>query len=231
MMSSTRLGGDWGPVAGGPIPSGPMATVTRRGRPPAADSAETRARILDVARRKFATLGFESASNRLLAEEAGLTTGAIYHYFDSKLDIYLAVYEDAVDLVFKRFDEAIVDRHTFADQLRATLEAAHDLDGEDPTLAQFLGSSRVDGARDPSLAAALRASPCVDVDRTFFRAMIDLGVRTGEIDAEDRPLISVLLQTIVVGLTDAVSGDRQRHRRAVEAINRLLEGTLVRPPG
>ncbi len=205
-----------------------MAASGRLGRPPATNSAETRVRILDAARSKFAAHGYESASNRALADEAGLTTGAIYHYFDSKLDIYVAVYQDARDVAFTRFEKAVVGLDTFAAQLQATLEAAHELNIEEPTLARFLGSSRVDAARNPDLADALRTA-----ERTspinFFDRMIDFGVETGEIADEDRPLVTAWLRTVTVGLTDAVSGDTAQHRMAVDAINRLLVGKLIRP--
>lgn len=205
-----------------------MAISARLGRPPATDSAETKARILDAARRKFAAHGFESASNRALAEEAELTTGAIYHYFDSKLDIYVAVYEEARRRSYDRLEKAIVGHETFASQLEATLEASHELNREDPTLAQFLGSSRVDAARDPALAAALRH---VELGQPidFFAAMIEVGVATGEIKPGDRPLITALVRTIVVGLTDAVSHDLTAQRNAIDGINRLLAGTLIKP--
>ncbi len=205
-----------------------MAASGRLGRPPATNSAETRVRILDAARSKFAAHGYESASNRALADEAGLTTGAIYHYFDSKLDIYTAVYADAREVAYTRFEKAIVGHETFAAQLAATLEAAHELNLEDPTLAQFLGSSRVDASRDQDLAEAVRA---IEKARriTFFEDMVDLGIETGEIAEPDRPLVLSLVRTILVGLTDAVSGDPTRHRQAVDAINRLLTGDLITP--
>ncbi len=204
-----------------------MAAPTRLGRPPATNSAETRARILDAARRKFAAHGFDSASNRSLADEAGLTTGAIYHYFDSKLDIYVAVYQDAREVAYARFEKAVVGLDTFADQFQATLEAAHELNIEDPTLAQFLGSSRVDAARTPVLSEALRAvEKASPID--FFDRMIDFGIETGEIAAVDRPLVTSLVRTVTVGLTDAVSGDAAQHRNAVDAISRLMVGSLLR---
>lgn len=218
-----------GSAAATPLVSTPMAVATRLGRPPATSSVETRARILEAARHKFAAHGYESTSNRALAKDAGLTTGAIYHYFDSKLDIYVAVYDEAQRHVFTRFQAAIEGERTFKGQLEATLEEAHQLDCEDPTLAQFLGSSRVDAARDAQLATALRQVKN-DRRREFFAEMVEVGVRSGEIDPEHRPMITALLRTLVVGLTDAVSGDRAKHRAAVDAIRGLLAGTLIKPP-
>ena len=202
-------------------------TSSRLGRPPASSSAETRARILDVARRKFATGGYEATSNRSLAEAAGLTTGAIYHYFDSKLDIYCAVQLEVQERVYARFQEAIGGPDTFASQLEAVLEAAHDLNCEDRTLAQFLGASRVDASRDSSLALALEAITS-DVRAGFFSEMVELGVQTGEIDPTDREIVEIVIRTLTVGLTDAVSHDVKTHRAAVDGIKALIEGKLIK---
>ena len=65
-----------------------MATPRRLGRPPDTSSEETRRRILESARLCFAANGYEATSNRQLADSAGLTTGAIYHYFGSKRDLF-----------------------------------------------------------------------------------------------------------------------------------------------
>ena len=84
-----------------------MATKsTRLGRPPASSSAETRGRIIDVARRCFAELGYEATTNQAVASEVGITTGAIYHYFDSKLEIYKAVLDEVQERVYQRFAAA-----------------------------------------------------------------------------------------------------------------------------
>ena len=56
-----------------------------------------RAEILEGARRAFAQYGYEGATVARLEAEIGLSRGAIFHYFDSKLDLFveLAV-EDSV---------------------------------------------------------------------------------------------------------------------------------------
>ena len=207
-----------------------MKRATRLGRPRDADSVQTRSRILSVARQLFASRGYEATSNRLIAEEAGLTTGAIYHYFDRKLDIFVAVYHESQGLVFDRFDAAIVGTTTFVGRLEAILETAHDLNNEDPSLARFLGACHVDAARDPEIAAAISAA--VDPrQRRTFQDLVDFGVSTGEVDASHRAVVWSLLRVIVVGLVDAVSDDRAVHRRAVDGVMLLVNGKLVRPAG
>ena len=53
--------------------------VTRRrpGRPLGADGAETRLKILHSARQVFASTGYERASLKQIAEDAGITRNAI----------------------------------------------------------------------------------------------------------------------------------------------------------
>lgn len=202
--------------------------MPRLGRPAAANAQETRQRILDSARKLFADKGYDGTSNRALADAVGLTTGALYHYFDRKIDIFTAVYTDTQRIVYGRFDEAAADATSFIDRLQATLDMAYELNGEDPTLAQFLGSCRVDALRDPVLREALVKVGGVDDRRRYFDELIELGVVTGEIDPAQVPMVSALLDTMVVGLVHAVSGDRARHRHAIDGILALVEGKLIR---
>ncbi|RMG16654.1 MAG: TetR/AcrR family transcriptional regulator [Planctomycetota bacterium] len=63
----------------------------RAGRPSGERGKETETRILDVAERVFARVGFAGASTQEIAEEAGVTKAMIHYYFDSKELLYRAV--------------------------------------------------------------------------------------------------------------------------------------------
>jgi AcrR family transcriptional regulator len=199
------------------------------GRPPATDSAATRRRILDTARASFARLGYEATTNRSLAEDAGITSGALYHYFGSKLDLYVAVHEDVQTIIYDRFNRAVATAGTFIGKLEAVLDVAHVMNEEDPTLAQFVGAVRVDVRRHPELVEPMR--PPTAQRARFFTNLVDVGVQTGEIDPADRPLVDAFLTTILIGLTDAVSGNQTLHAQAVDGIKALLAGKLLHPPG
>ncbi|WP_068071761.1 TetR/AcrR family transcriptional regulator [Novosphingobium lentum] len=54
----------------------------------APSAAAGRERLLDTAGRLFAEQGYEAVSTKLLAQTAGLTIGALYHHFASKLVLY-----------------------------------------------------------------------------------------------------------------------------------------------
>jgi TetR/AcrR family transcriptional regulator len=53
--------------------------------------------IVDGARRAFEKHGLEGASVRLIAIEAGCTTGAIYPYFNGKEEIYAAILSESLE--------------------------------------------------------------------------------------------------------------------------------------
>lgn len=65
-------------------------------RPANADAAVTRARILDAALELFADRGFYGTSMRQIAAAAGLTSGALYHHFESKEAILWGVLNDVM---------------------------------------------------------------------------------------------------------------------------------------
>jgi AcrR family transcriptional regulator len=56
----------------------------------------TRAAVLAAAHEVFARDGFHGATLERVAQEAGFTKGAVYSAFDSKADLFLAVYEARV---------------------------------------------------------------------------------------------------------------------------------------
>ncbi|MEM9453594.1 MAG: TetR/AcrR family transcriptional regulator [Myxococcota bacterium] len=53
--------------------------------------AEKRDVILDAAEAEFAAHGFTRASYNRIIEQAGVSKGAMYYYFDDKADLYLTV--------------------------------------------------------------------------------------------------------------------------------------------
>jgi len=57
-------------------------------------NAVTRARLLDAAREVFAQRGYHGASLEEIADEAGFSRGALYHHFESKEALFLALLDE-----------------------------------------------------------------------------------------------------------------------------------------
>ena len=168
----------------------PMARKRPRklGRPPASSSVETRRRILDVARDTFADVGWEVTTNKVVAEKANVTSAAIYHYFDSKLEMYRAVYDDAESSVSTEFGAAAAMSDTFVGQFEAILERAYQMNSRDPSLARFLASARVDMKRHPELRGAIRRWAGDEI----VSVLVKTGIATGEISAARKKDVSAL---------------------------------------
>ena len=68
--------------------------------------AQTRARLLDAAKQVFEESGFLEARISDIAEQAGLSHGSFYHYFDSKEQIFREVAEAQEALLTAPADDA-----------------------------------------------------------------------------------------------------------------------------
>jgi AcrR family transcriptional regulator len=105
-----------------------MPTDLRRGTK-AQRSERTTAALLAEARRQFASEGFERVNVAELARRAGVTTGALYHHFQSKRGLFTALLEQVHREVAERISEATADLEPW-DQLvagcAAFLEASTD---------------------------------------------------------------------------------------------------------
>jgi AcrR family transcriptional regulator len=81
-------------TAPAPTDNPPGRTETpRTGRRPGGTGAETREAILQAARRLFAERGFERASMRAIAADAGVDAALITHFFGSKAKLLGAAIE------------------------------------------------------------------------------------------------------------------------------------------
>lgn len=208
---------------GAPETDGPR----RRGRPPATKSSETREAILQGARVLFGERGYGAVTNKDLAAAAGVTTGALYHYVESKLDLYLEVHRDLQLQIYRRFQHAVSARDSFIGKLEGVLEAAHEMNREDRSMAKFVGAVRVDTRRYPEIRGRLGAA---NAERErFFMDIVEAGIATGEVRREDAALLQEFIRLILVGLTDGSSESLEQQRRAIDSVMAVVRGSLVRP--
>jgi AcrR family transcriptional regulator len=70
-------------------------------------SQARRLQIIDAAYRCFARKGFHQATMRDIYEEAGLSPGAVYHYFRSKDEIIQASFQHDFDRSLDLFEKAL----------------------------------------------------------------------------------------------------------------------------
>jgi len=85
---------------------------------------EVRRRLLEAAAREFAGHGFETASLNRVIDEAGISKGSFYYYFDGKADLFATVVKMAWKACEPRepLKLAALDAESFWPSLRGWLE-------------------------------------------------------------------------------------------------------------
>jgi AcrR family transcriptional regulator len=83
---------------------------------------DRRALILDAAARVFATHGYDRASMREVAREAGITTPVLYDHFASKADLYATLVDAHADALISQWSDS-VQATTAEGMFRESIEA------------------------------------------------------------------------------------------------------------
>jgi AcrR family transcriptional regulator len=149
------------------------------GTQPSPDGGRPSAReaLLDAAVAEFASKGYEAATVAGIAERAGVTTGAVYAHFRSKLELLLeAVGLRTVDTFMRRAlalgnKPAPAVAHALARGLVGAPIGPRDL---------LLVDAIVLARRDPKVAAAYRR--VIEAHAEGFERTARLGVEAGRID-------------------------------------------------
>jgi AcrR family transcriptional regulator len=110
----------------------------------------SKARLAQTALERFGASGYEAVAVTDLATGAGVTTGALYHHFGSKLGLYAVVRQEAERRVLDRMEGAAAARagEVFPAVASTALLVGFDyLTGEG--LARLLAESHPRGVADP----------------------------------------------------------------------------------
>lgn len=68
---------------------------------------EKQGRILNAAIQEFARKGFENASTNEMVKEAGISKGLLFHYFKSKKQLFLFLFDYFIDVITNEFYQKV----------------------------------------------------------------------------------------------------------------------------
>ncbi len=201
------------------------------GRPPGAVSDATRARIIGAACHCFAEQGYAKTSNRDIARRAGLTTGALYHYFSSKAALFAAAHRHAQQALLQVYQQAFAQEATCVAQICAGLDGALAIARRQPQLVHFASTAALEIDRHPELRAVLQRD--TQGARHFFARLVAAARARGEIAAgiDDRAVVNVMVSSLF-GLAWLRSQLRSAsaYEASARAFQRLLRGALFYEP-
>lgn len=214
------------------VPAPGKRPRTRRnsvGRPLGSDSAETRSRILDAARTCFGLSGYDKTTNRDVADVAHITTGAIYHYFDSKQALFAATLHEVQSSILASLRESADECERLIDKIMAILDRSVAIHGSDPSLAAFASIALIEVQRHEELQVSVGS----DIAGTYLFFDELVGAHLDELadDVNPTDLVNCLF-AIVLGLSQfaAAAGSPQSHKDAVDAFKRMLDGSMFVKP-
>jgi AcrR family transcriptional regulator len=160
-------------------------------------AAETGERVMAAAATAFARDGYAATGIRRLAEEAGLTPAALYHYMGGKEDLLVAIMRSAIEPLLAAATELTAAGPRPEEALVALVERQVRLHGTRPEAALVTDTevrALRGAARDEMLA--LR-----DRYEAVWQGVVVDGARAGVFDVADASLTTKAL----VGLSGQVS--------------------------
>jgi AcrR family transcriptional regulator len=205
--------------------------MRKLGRPTACDGVDTRERLLVEARRCFATEGYDATTNKNLAKSAGITTAAIYHYFPSKIEMYVAVFMDVQKLVCSTIENSVRSDREITENISSMVDALAALTVREPAVVSFVLSVSSEAHRHPELMQAV-----LPVRGQIGRILLMISqqaVERGEVNPEiSAQSLEDMLMVVLAGLArfNMVYRDARRTTELVKSMKLMLAGSAFKVP-
>lgn len=171
--------------------------MTSTASPRAAAAEQTRARLIDAAITRFAASGLESGFD-LIAADAGVTKGALYHHFGSKSGLVEAVYRESIQRHAAKVIAAS-SAGTGRERLLGLVSSSVELYSSGSPFYRLLGQLHEAASRLPELHAIAERSQRNQLD--YFTRAVVLGQRDGTVRADlDPEALALVVRAAVLGL-------------------------------
>jgi AcrR family transcriptional regulator len=138
--------------------------------------------LLEASLRVFATQGYRNTRIEEVAAEAGVTKGAVYHYFANKEELLLRALEQYQERAFGRMEDALRKEHGPA-SARVRLMLRRAFGSDDPVRRDVLLLLQGVAAEVPDVYRRWLASGPMHASR-LLASLIDAGKKTGEFRAD-----------------------------------------------
>jgi AcrR family transcriptional regulator len=178
-----------------------------------ARKAATRERIVSAALAQVAEAGYASASVQAVAARAGVAVGTVYRHFPSKAALFAEVFRDAANRELDVVVEvSAADGRSAQERVAAAVEAFCRRALAGPVLAYAQIAEPVDPAVEAERLVLRRGY------RDAFRAVLEDGVREGELRPHDtRTVAAALVGALGEALVGPLSERDGRRREALVA--------------
>lgn len=176
-------------------------------RPPRADAARNRGRLVDAARALFTSGSREHGAEPSLesiARAAGVGIGTLYRHFPTRQDLVAAVYGSELDAVLASVDDLLA-AHDARSGLRAFASRYADFVSTKRELAEVVRTAAI---RSAAQTVQTRARMNAAIARFLERGAVD-GTLRSDLSADD---VTAALVGVLLGARDRASDPEQVER-------------------
>ena len=190
---------------------------------------ERRAQILRSARAVFIERGYIAARVEDVAKRAGLSKGAVYFYFSSKRDLFMALVAEEHENTYSFLDSAEEDYRPAAVKLLDLGQKYLDYFAGLKSPPRFFLMMCEMGIRDDEIR-----EECQAVHQRFVDAasrILAQGMAEGSFRKADPLAVAQMLKAIIDGMAgqSAIGVRPERERLLGDGINMILYGILAPP--
>jgi len=171
----------------------------------AENKARTRQKVLESAKRLFMQRGYEGATMRDIAADAGLSTGALFANFTDKADLFNEVILQDFELQHERIAQALAGAESVKDKIMAMMSAGYAFHlSQLPLLQAGISVSWSHG-----LNGELGERPVWRTVTSYLVEILENGAQKGELSPDfDRELLAdIIWDTYLANYRRAVFGD------------------------
>jgi TetR/AcrR family transcriptional regulator len=140
---------------------------------------------LNAAMKEFAQKGFKNASTDTIVQEAAISKGALFHYFNNKKDLFFFLYDYTVDTIingiamkFNRDEKDVFARRRQATLLKIDLLQKH------PEMYDFLAAAYMEDASEVKSDLESRNKGLIATSKVFLNEGIDTSKFKEDVDAK-----------------------------------------------
>ena len=184
--------------------------------------------VLEAARAIVMERGYRGASVAAIASQAGISNGALYRYFPSKVDLFVEVFRDVCD-----------------GEMRAATRAAAEVEDPLGKLDAMLENFATRALSNPTLAWALLAEPvdpAVEEVRMEYRRkyrhaierLLDRAVAAGTIPPQDTVITAAALlgggNEVLAGPLSPMADSARDAAVAIAELRRMTFGAIHAAP-
>jgi AcrR family transcriptional regulator len=178
---------------------------------------EQRRTLIDAAAHVFALDGYANASVASILEASGLSRGTFYRHFKDLREVFLAVQENAAEVLQEKLEAAFASKSEPAEKLRACVTAYLALCAENGDLSRVFHREALVSGKE---YAELRQSKLEDIQGLFKQGLAQ-AVASGLIPAMPAELTIYAIMVAIEGVALRYLEEYREHE-LTEAIEPLV---------